>query len=107
MLLRPSIGHLQPTFYPNNAWVVNFSDGWVRDYPKDNGVNVRCVRGGQSGGFGNLAVTPASRTFPNRAIESCSAFQQFTVSNTGGGNLRLLVSLSRIQAITYLRQEDI
>jgi hypothetical protein len=40
--------------FPNVAWLVVFADGTVGDYSKSTALNVRCVRGGQSGVLGNV-----------------------------------------------------
>jgi hypothetical protein len=43
--------------YPDGAWPVHFSDGYVFYYSTKYSSNyVRCVRGGQSGSLGNLKI---------------------------------------------------
>jgi len=50
--------------YPSYAWGVYFGYGGLNDYFKSNGYYVRAVRGGQSGGFGDLAVAMTPMTGP-------------------------------------------
>ncbi len=44
-----------------DAWYVHFSNGNVLNYTKSNTYYVRCVRGGQSGSFGHLAISQEKR----------------------------------------------
>ncbi|MBI5675735.1 MAG: DUF4214 domain-containing protein [Nitrospirae bacterium] len=55
-------------YYPNLAWDVDFFDGHVDYGSKGDSYYVRCVRGGQSGSFGNL-VTYYYNSILNRAPE--------------------------------------
>jgi hypothetical protein len=83
-------------YYSDNTWFVGFSNGGVWIYPKNNEyttLNIRCVRGGQveppPPTYGNLEISPSSHDFGEVAVELCSAPQQFTLSNTGNGDLTI------------------
>lgn len=54
--------------YPNLAWSVSFSTGYVQNFKqKYYSFSVRCVRGGQSGGSGgDVAAAPADADAPLR-----------------------------------------
>jgi len=93
---RPTI---DPTYFPdtaaswywsstthvsntNYAWNVYFDFGYV-SYPNKNYAGyVRAVRGGQSGLFGNLVISPVSRDMTKDAGTTT-----FSVSNTGTGTM--------------------
>lgn len=78
------------------AWLLLSYYGEVGSWTtanKGNGpFDVRCVRGGQvepPPAYGNLEVSPSSHDFGEVAVELCSAPQQFTLSNTGNGDLTI------------------
>jgi hypothetical protein len=66
------------------AWVVDFDSGNDSSSHKPYGsYYVRAVRGGQSGLFGNLVISPASR-----AVSKEAGATTFSVSNTGTGTMQ-------------------
>ncbi|MBE0426646.1 MAG: DUF1566 domain-containing protein [Nitrospirae bacterium] len=76
---------------PGYAWIVVFSYGCVYGYYKyDSYYYVRCVRGGQSGLFGNLEVSPSSHDFGEVEVGTCSLNPQvFALGNFGDGEINV------------------
>jgi hypothetical protein len=68
--------------YTNDAWGVYFADGDDTNCIKHWYPHVRAVRGGQSGLFANLVVSPASR-----AVAKDAGTTMFSVSNTVVGTM--------------------
>jgi hypothetical protein len=66
----------------NYAWLVDFDNGYVSYNYKDYAGYVRAVRGGQSGLFANLVISPVSREVTKDADATT-----FSVSNTGTGTM--------------------
>jgi hypothetical protein len=61
---------------------VDFGDGRDNGPHKSYSGYVRAVRGGQSGSFGNLVISPSSRSVPKEAGSTA-----FGVTNTGTGTM--------------------
>jgi uncharacterized repeat protein (TIGR02543 family) len=76
-----------PANSPGYAWSVYFGEGFDGSYGKYFTMYVRCVRGGQSGSFGSLTLSPTSKDYGSAVTNSTSAAQAFTLSNIGTGNL--------------------
>ena len=66
----------------DSAWCVSFSYGYVYGDGKDSSYFVRAVRGGQSGAFGNLVISPLSQTVTKDAGSTT-----FDISKTGTGTI--------------------
>jgi hypothetical protein len=69
-------------YYTHNAWSVHFDDGGVHGGNKGYSYYVRAVRGGQSGLFANLVISPVGREVTKDAGSTT-----FSVSNTGTGTM--------------------
>jgi hypothetical protein len=64
------------------AWGVDFNYGYDYYDLKHNSYYVRAVRGGQSGSFGNLVISPLSQT-----VTMDAGSTTFSVSNTSTGDM--------------------
>ena len=64
------------------AWSVHFDGGYVFHLNKSTAGYVRAVRGGQSGSFANLVISPVSRS-----VTKDAGATTFSVSNTGTGTM--------------------
>jgi hypothetical protein len=88
---------IDPTYFPGtaaswywsstmydsyDAWGVDFGSGGVDNYYKYDAGYVRAVRGGQSGLFRNLVISPTSRD-----VSKDAGTTTFSVSNTGAGTM--------------------
>ena len=92
---------------PYGAWHVNFNDGDVGSVGKNGLYNVRCVRAGQTGSFGNLTVDPTSYDFGSVNVGSSSTPQIFTISNTGTANLVVgTITVTGTNANQFSKQND-
>lgn len=72
-----------------SSWIVDMRDGTVSDLSKGDGSYVWPVRGGQSGWLGSLGISPASKSYGSVVINSTSAYQTFTLTNSGNASLSL------------------
>jgi hypothetical protein len=70
-------------FYTSYAWGVNFNYGYDNYNGKYGSYDVRAVRGGQSGLFGDLVISPASRN-----VAKDAGATTFSVSNSGKGTMQ-------------------
>ena len=71
------------------AWGVYFGYGHANDNHKSYSYYVRAVRGGQSGLFANLVISPASR-----AVAKDAGATMFSVSNTGTGTMPWIATVT-------------
>ena len=69
-------------YYTSFAWGVYFDNGLGYYTNKSSSYYVRAVRGGQSGLFANLVISPVSRT-----VAKDAGATTFSVSNTGAGTM--------------------
>ena len=70
-----------------SAWYVYVGNGGVVGNGKANFYYVWPVRGGQSGAFASLSLSPGTKDFGSITTNSSSSVQTFTLSNSGSANL--------------------